>query len=248
MYRSMNNTNYTRTFLKYSFSTDEVISLDKKNHHHEINVLRKKTGDKFIVFDGQGNSSLAQVIEIDKKSFNIKILKAYPPSKKEGVDIDLGQALIKNDPFNISIQKATELGVSIFSPLITERVVVRRKDPYQVSRMAKWQQTAQGACEQCGENWMPRINEPISIKSWAASTNSETKIVLYPDAQNKLSDIEIKNSASVAIGPEGDFTDDEVAVLSDCGFIPVNMGKRILRAETAAISVVSAIRYSAKEF
>ena len=244
----MNNRNYSRTFLKNYFRADEVISLDKRNYHHEINVLRKKAGDEFIVFDGEGNSALAQVIDINKKSFNIKIIQVYPSSKREGLEIDLGQALIKNDPFNLAIQKATELGVNIFSPLITERVVARRKDLFSSGRIRKWEQTAQGACEQCGENWIPKINEPINLKDWAADTNSETKIVLFPDSKNKLSDIEIKNSVSIAIGPEGDFTDNEVTTLSDSGFIPVSIGKRILRAETAAISVVSAIRYSTKEF
>ena len=244
----MNHTNLTRTFLNHSYTQGEIISLNKKDFHHEINVLRKKAGDRFIVFDGSGNSALAEIKEVDKKSFNIELLEIFQPSPREGIDIDLGQSLIKNDPFNFAIQKSTELGVRSFSPLISRRVVVKRRDPYSVSRMAKWQQTAVGACEQCGENWIPKINEPVSIKDWAINSDAETKIVLYPEAKDKLSNIAIKNSVSIAIGPEGDFTEDEIATLSECGFIPVTMGKRILRAETAAISVVSALRYGAKEF
>ena len=244
----MNHTNLTRTFLNHPYTQGEIISLNKKDFHHEINVLRKKAGDRFIVFDGSGNSALAEVKEVDKKSFNIELLEIFQLSPREGIDIDLGQSLIKNDPFNFAIQKSTELGVRSFSPLISRRVVVKRRDPYSVSRMAKWQQTAVRACEQCGENWIPKINEPVSIKDWAINSDAETKIVLYPGANDKLSNIPIKNSVSIAIGPEGDFTEDEIATLSECGFIPVTMGKRILRAETAAISVVSALRYGAKEF
>ena len=244
----MNHTNLTRTFLNHPYTQGEIISLNKKDFHHEINVLRKKAGDRFIVFDGSGNSALAEVKEVDKKSFNIELLEIFQLSPREGIDIDLGQSLIKNDPFNFAIQKSTELGVRSFSPLISRRVVVKRRDPYSVSRIAKWQQTAVRACEQCGENWIPKINEPVSIKDWAINSDAETKIVLYPGANDKLSNIAIKNSVSIAIGPEGDFTEDEIATLSECGFIPVTMGKRILRAETAAISVVSALRYGAKEF
>ena len=244
----MNHTNLTRTFLNHPYTQGEIISLNKKDFHHEINVLRKKAGDRFIVFDGSGNSALAGVKEVDKKSFNIELIEIFQPSPREGIDIDLGQSLIKNDPFNFAIQKSTELGVRSFSPLISRRVVVKRRDPYSVSRIAKWQQTAVRACEQCGENWIPKINEPVSIKDWAINSDAETKIVLYPEAKDKLSNIAIKNSVSIAIGPEGDFTEDEIATLSECGFIPVTMGKRILRAETAAISVVSALRYGAKEF
>ena len=156
--------------------------------------------------------------------------------------------MIKNDPFNFAIQKATELGVCTISPLITERVVVSRKDQKISNRIEKWKQTAKGACEQCGENWMPEIRNPLTVNDWLLSTNSETKIVLYPKATTKLSDIEIKDSVSVAIGPEGDFTKDEILTLEEAGFEAVTMGSRILRAETAAVSVVSALRYGAKEF
>ena len=142
----MNHTNLTRTFLNHPYTQGEIISLNKKDFHHEINVLRKKAGDRFIVFDGSGNSALAEVKEVDKKSFNIELLEIFQLSPREGIDIDLGQSLIKNDPFNFAIQKSTELGVRSFSPLISRRVVVKRRDPYSVSRIAKWQQTAVRAC------------------------------------------------------------------------------------------------------
>jgi len=239
--------NYTRTFLDHSFVQDENIQLEKKYFHHELNVLRKKTGDVFIVFDGKGNSAMAEVLST-KKYFEISIKKLFSPTPREGVSIDLGQSLIKNDPFNMAIQKATELGVSTFTPLLSERVVVNRKNINSDRKIEKWYQTARGACEQCGENWLPSINEPISIKEWSQETSSKTKLVLYPNADTKLSDIEINETVSIAIGPEGDFTQEEVGIFQEADFIPVTMGHRILRAETAAISVVSAIRYSAKEF
>ena len=190
---------------------------------------------------------MAEVLST-KKYFEIFIKKLFPPTPREGVSIDLGQSLIKNDPFNMAIQKATELGVSTFTPLLSERVVVNRKNINSDRKIEKWYQTARGACEQCGENWLPSINEPISIKEWSQETSSKTKLVLYPNADTKLSDIEINETVSIAIGPEGDFTQEEVGIFQEADFIPVTMGHRILRAETAAISVVSAIRYSAKEF
>ena len=240
--------NYTRTFLDFPYVQEDCISLEKINFHHEINVLRKKVGDKFIVFDGKGQSGLVEILEINKKTINLFMKEIFPESTREGLAIDLGQSLIKNDPFNFAIQKATELGVCTISPLITERVVVSRKDQKISNRIEKWKQTAKGACEQCGENWMPEIRNPLTVNDWLLSTNSETKIVLYPKATTKLSDIEIKDSVSVAIGPEGDFTKDEILTLEEAGFEAVTMGRRILRAETAAVSVVSALRYGAKEF
>ena len=239
--------NLTRTFLDRSFVLNETILLEKRFFHHELNVLRKKSGDFFIVFDGKGNSAMAEILST-KKNFEICINKLFPPSPRLGIDFDLGQSIIKNDPFNIALQKATELGVKTFSPLLTERVVMNRKSLDSKKRIEKWYQIARGACEQCGENWIPCINEPTNLIEWAKETSSQTKILLYPNAEQKLSDIVFKETVSIAIGPEGDFTTGEVEALKEFDFIPVTMGHRILRAETAAISVISAIRYGAKEF
>ena len=238
--------NYTRTFLRESFFAEEIIPLDKKDFHHEINVLRKKEGDKFIVFDGKGSSGLAQVFKLDKKSFEIKILEVLPTEHRSGIDINLGQALIKNNPFQFSVQKATELGVKEFSPLLTERISIKRQDYNHL--IEKCYQTAQGACEQCGENWLPLINSPQKVENWASASKAATKIVLFPGADKKLTDRDIKESVALAIGPEGDFTEQEIKTLTEFGFVPVTIGNRILRAETATIAAISALRYGKKEF
>ena len=238
--------NYTRTFFEYSFEDKKVISLNKKDFHHEINVLRKKEGDKFVLFDGKGSSCLAEVTELKKRTFEIKIIRTFPKIPRFGIEIDLGQALIKNSPFFFSVQKATELGVSKFSPLLTERVSAKRHDYSQLIK--KSYQTAKGACEQCGENWLPEIAFPQTVVDWSEQCQNETKIVLYPNAEKKISDIDIKGSVALAVGPEGDFTQREIELLTNNGFVPVTIGKRILRAETAAIAAVSALRYKTEEF
>ena len=132
--------------------------------------------------------------------------------------------------------------------MLTERVTSNRTNVNLEKKIEKWNQIAQGACAQCGENWIPEITEPLKIEDWSKVINSDIKIVLYPEAEIMLSEIEIKDSISIAIGPEGDFTEEEIRSLKEDGFIPVTIGPRILRAETAAISVISALRYGAKEF
>ena len=116
------------------------------------------------------------------------------------------------------------------------------------NRSLRWNLIARGACEQCGENWLPIIEDPIKLDKWATNVESKIKILLYPNSDNKISDFKYKDSVSLAIGPEGDFSDYEVDSLTEKGFIPVSIGKRILRAETAAISAISSVRFSAKEF
>jgi len=240
--------NSTRNYLDEDYSPDAVLVLSASSAHHLIKVLRKKEGDEIEVFDGKGASCLAKILSIKTSKATILLLGKKSFSPRQGISIHLGQALIKPDPFNLSVQKATELGVDSISPLITERSVAKiNKESYDKKRK-KWQVIAQGACEQCGQNWLPTINDPAVLKDWSGSIRSDHKIVLYPGADIKISDIEFKNSVTLAIGPEGDFSSSEIESLIKEDYIPVSMGSRILRAETAVISALSTIRTLAGEF
>ena len=238
--------NLTRSFVDQEFFLNKKIILEKSSSHHLIKVLRKKEGDELVLFDGKGNSCLGVISKIHRSEVQLDVIDIFEKSLRHGIEINLGQSLIKNDPFNLTIQKATELGVTSFHPLITDRSELKIKMTR--NRSLRWNLIARGACEQCGENWLPIIEDPIKLDIWAANEESKIKIVLYPNADNKISDFKYKDSVSLAIGPEGDFSDYEVDSLTEKGFIPVSIGKRILRAETAAISAISSVRFSAKEF
>ena len=240
------NMGLTRNFIDQTFAINKKIILEQSSTHHLLKVLRKKEGDKIILFDGKGNSCLGVITLISRSKLELEIIDVFERTLRSGVDINLGQSLIKSDPLHLVIQKATELGIVSFSPLITDHSVVRIKATK--NRNLKWNLIARNACEQCGENWLPTIADPIDLDQWASTVKSNLKIVLYPNADNKISDLEYKDSVSLAVGPEGDFTNYEVDSLTEKGFIPVTIGKRILRAETAAISAISSVRFSAKEF
>ena len=238
--------NLTRSFVNQEFFLNTKIILEESSSHHLIKVLRKKEGDELVLFDGKGNSCLGIISKIHRSEVQLDVIDIFEKSLRSGIEINLGQSLIKNDPFNLTIQKATELGVTSFHPLITDRSELKIKMTR--NRSLRWNLIARGACEQCGENWLPIIEDPIKLDRWAANVESKIKIVLYPNSENKISDFKYKDSVSLAIGPEGDFSDYEVDSLTEKGFIPVSIGKRILRAETAAISAISSMRFSAKEF
>ena len=238
--------NLTRSFVDQEFFLNKKLILEKASSHHLIKVLRKKESDQIVLFDGKGNSCLGVISKIHRSEVQLDVIDIFEKSLRSGIEINLGQSLIKNDPFNLTIQKATELGVTSFHPLITDRSELKIKMTR--NRSLRWNLIARGACEQCGENWLPIIEDPIKLDRWAANEESKIKIVLYPNADNKISDFKYKDSVSLAIGPEGDFSDYEVDSLTEKGFIPVSIGKRILRAETAAISAISSVRFSAKEF
>ena len=240
--------NYTRIYCGQNLEIGKVLILIQNSSKHLVNVLRKKEGSLIELFDGKGSSCTAEIISSQKKRVKVKLVEELVFQDRKGIKISLGQSLIKTEPFSFSIQKATELGVTSISPLYTERTVIKLKSNSTKSRKARWQSIATHACQQCGENWLPGINEIQRLEDWAQAVKAEHKIVLYPNAETKLSSLTFDDSVAIAVGPEGDFTDSEINLLTEKDFLPVKLGERVLRADTAVISVVSAIRAMCEEF
>ena len=240
--------NYTRIYCGQNLEIGKVLILIQDSSKHLVNVLRKKEGSLIELFDGKGSSCTAEIISSQKKRVKVKLVEEAVFQDRKGIKISLGQSLIKTEPFSFSIQKATELGVTSISPLYTERTVIKLKSNSTKSRKARWQSIATHACQQCGENWLPEINEIQRLEDWAQAVKAKHKIVLYPNAETKLSSLTFDDSVAIAVGPEGDFTDSEINLLTEKDFLPVKLGERVLRADTAVISVVSAIRAMCEEF
>ena len=240
--------NYTRIYCGQNLEIGKVLILIQNSSKHLVNVLRKKEGSLIELFDGKGSSCTAEIISSQKKRVKVKLVEELVFQDRKGIKISLGQSLIKTEPFSFSIQKATELGVTSISPLYTERTVIKLKSNSTKSRKARWQSIATHACQQCGENWLPEINEIQRLEDWAQAVKAKHKIVLYPNAETKLSSLTFDDSVAIAVGPEGDFTDSEINLLTEKHFLPVKLGERVLRADTAVISVVSAIRAMCEEF
>ena len=240
--------NYTRVFTTQDFISNEQITLSGDNFKHLSNVLRKKIGSLIQLFDGQGSSCIGKIISFNRQSLSLKITEKRKFKPRQGIKIFLGQSLIKSESFRFSIQKATELGVCSISPLLSERTVIKINEDSVETKLKKWKSISVGACQQCGEDWIPHIHKAQSIESWVNQIKAKYKIVLFPSADKKLSSLKIKDSVAVAVGPEGDFTDLEVSLLEQRGFIPVNIGPRILRSDTATISTLSSIRTMCGEF
>ena len=240
--------NYTRIYCGQNLEIGKVLILIQNSSKHLVNVLRKKEGSLIELFDGKGSSCTAEIISSQKKRVKVKLVEELVFQDRKGIKISLGQSLIKTEPFSFSIQKATELGVASISPLYTERTVIKLNSNSIKSRKARWQSIASHACQQCGENWLPEINEIQRLEDWAQAVKAKHKIVLYPNAETKLSSLTFDDSVAIAVGPEGDFTDREINLLTEKDFLPVKLGERVLRADTAVVSVVSAIRAMCEEF
>ncbi len=239
---------YTRILCCQDFILGEYLILTKEDSKHLSQVLRKKEGSLIQLFDGKGSSCIAEITSQEKKILKVQVVSEKIFKERQGIDIFLGQSLIKSEPFSFSVQKATELGVVSISPLNTERTVVKLNNDFKKSRKNRWEAIAKSACQQCGEDWLPEINEIQDLKNWSQVVKAKHKVVLYPCATSKLSGLSLDKSVAIAIGPEGDFTENEINFLEKIGFLPVSLGPRVLRAETAVISSLSAIRTMCREF
>jgi len=212
---------------------------------HLSQVLRVKSGDTVVVFDGHGRRASAEVLSVSRDRVPLKIGEILP-SKSPLPAITLAQAIPKGKNMDLIVQKSVELGVAAIQPLVTRYTVVQPGE----GKSDKWRRNALEACKQCGQDTLPEIADPLSFDRWI-STQSETpglKLIasLAPGAQplrETLLQHPGTTEATLLIGPEGDFSPEEATSAMAAGFLPVSLGSIVLRVETAAIFCISALRY-----
>src|SRR5256885_15307672 len=141
------------------------LALDEAETHHALDVLRLKTGDRVVVFNGRGVEATAEISEISKKSITLRRLH-HSKSPPLACEITLGQAIPKGKNMDLIIQKATELGATAIAPLLSERTVIQVDDEDSAKKQSKWQTVAIEAAKQCGQNWLPTVHAPRTPKEF----------------------------------------------------------------------------------
>ncbi len=261
-----------RLFLpSISIDQNQIIIQGEKARYISI-ILRCKTGDPLVVFDGQGNCFKTKIISIDRKQVLADIVESISVNTESNTDIILLQGILKGEKMDFVIQKATELGVKKIIPLITERTQIRT-----TRKTERWTKIAEEASRQSGRIIVPVIYEPVNFSIFLKEIRNklvfkqiidkeqECRNVRIPKTGNIDKDIEmtglifweedgipLKEAVSylktspfyLVIGPEGGFTKEEILLAKENGLIITSLGKRILRAETATISAISIIQYA----
>lgn len=211
--------------------------LPEPSAHYIGRVLRLGAGAPVQLFDGSGVEFRGQLAEVGKKQVTVMLdeqLAGLPESK---LRIHLGQGLSRGERMDWAIQKATELGVSEITPIVSERCEVRLKDERVDKRLAHWRQIAVSACEQCGRSVLPVIHPPAQLHDWL-TVEAALKLVLHP-VSVPLATHQPPASLAFLIGPEGGFNDSEVDRAREAGFQAARLGPRVLRTETAPIVALS---------
>jgi 16S rRNA (uracil1498-N3)-methyltransferase len=201
--------------------------------HHLVNVRRFGVGDPVTLFNGDGREYAATIVEASKKDVLLHIVSVDAPAREATVALHIGAALPKGDRADFLVEKLTELGVAEFTPLITARSVVHPKpDSVEKTRRAVIE-----ASKQCGRNSLMRVSPPARFADWLGSASASTRWILHPG--DRSSEPAILENAAIAIGPEGGFTDAEIAEAECSGFKRLSLGPRVLRVETAALAIAA---------
>ena len=226
-----------RLFFKESLTINLTAKLDKSQSHYVTKVMRIKIGEIFSLFNSSGEWE-AKILTLSKSivEFNITKQLRQKESKKE---MWLAFSPIKSNYFNFMIQKATELGVTKFIPIIFDRTIVRKINKERLEKVII------EAAEQSNRINVPSIEEPQSLKDFLSNERMD---LLFTDlnSQNKKIDLEklTSNPTCVIIGPEGDFSEEERGqILAFEGVQPIKINENILRSETAVISALSIVNY-----
>jgi len=219
------------------------LALTGDEARHCTQVTRHSAGDEIMVFDGAGRKAQAIIEKASKDRVELRTLnESLTPAPS--APLTLLQGIVKGDTMEWIIEKAVELGVQRIVPVLTQRSVVRLNTAEAAKKRDKWQRLALEACKQCGQAWLPQIAVPCALDLALQQTAEvELKLIasLEPDARTLRR--EPRTSTAIAIGPEGDFTPDEYAVLKAAHWQPWSLGRLTLRSETAAICALSILGY-----
>jgi 16S rRNA (uracil1498-N3)-methyltransferase len=229
------------------------LTLTGSEAHHAARVLRLRRGDEVVVLDGAGGEFFCNIEEVEKHLVRLRVARKnfVPP---QPFQITLLQAVPKRKIIEAIIQKAVELGASRIVPLLTERVVTRLEGDDAAHKTEKLQHVAIEAIKQCGAAWLPKIEVPMTPKEFLSRDEKfDLPLIasLQPGSRHAREYFEkFQNehgrkpqSVCIWIGPEGDFTVDEVRAIEAGGALPITLGRLVLRVETAAIFCLSILNH-----
>ena len=190
------------------------IALCEDAANHIGRVLRMGPGQALQLFDGSNQVFDAEITSASKKSVEVKVLEGQIDDRESPLHIHLGQVMSRGEKMEFTIQKSIELGVSLITPLFSERCGVKLDSERLNKKLQQWQKIAIAACEQCGRNRVPEIRPAMDLEAWCAEQDEGLKLNLHPRASNSINTLPLPvERVRLLIGPEGGLSADEIAIL-----------------------------------
>ena len=211
---------------------------------HHVHVLRLDVGEHICLFNGQGGEYMATIVTLEERRATCEIKTFSPREAELPYAITLAQALPEGAKMDWIIEKAVELGATAIQPLAARRCVVRLSEERAARKSEHWNGIIVSAAEQCGRNRLPHMAQLADFERWVCQETLHPRIVLTPRASQSLSDWARHHppqSATLIVGPEGGLTEQEEALACDQGVLPLSIGPRVLRTETAGLAALAAL-------
>lgn len=209
-----------------------LLELDEANSKHIAQVLRMREGELLYLTDGAGHLLTAEIVVAHKRATRVKLLQQHFVERK-GRHVTIAISPVKNNArFEWFLEKATEIGVAAIVPIVCQRTV---KENFRYERM---RQILISAMLQSRQTWLPQLKAPVLFKDAVQATQSQQKFIAHcmeDGHRTQLASLSLQNEVAVFIGPEGDFTADEVTMALSAGFEPILLGENRLRTETAGV-------------
>ena len=234
-----------RFYCPVTLPSSGLFELPPAAAHHAQRVLRLRVNDPVQVFDGAGHACDAVIHSISGKRVDFNIIRACPAQHAAPLLIVLAQAMTSSEKMDWIMQKATELGAVEVQPVQTRRSVAKLSQERAEKRTEHWRGVVIAACEQSGRNDLMQVHAPVELSHWLATvkTVEGSKFILLPDGATTLhTQGKPQGQVTLLIGPEGGFTQEEALMAKQAGFIPVLLGPRVLRTETAALAGITALQ------
>jgi 16S rRNA (uracil1498-N3)-methyltransferase len=225
----------SRIYTPAALASQQQLALDDKASHHLSKVLRLKVGAQLTLFNGNGQQYAAVISAIDKKTVTVETAEAELITNESPLHSHLGIAASRGDRMDWVMQKATELGVSAITPLISERSELKLTAERSEKKHQHWQQIIISACEQCGRNTLPQLNPAQKLLPWLQTVEADKKLVLHHRTAKALDPNQRPASVALLIGPEGGLSASEIQQAESHQFDALRLGPRVLRTETAPL-------------
>ncbi len=226
-----------------------TIRLDGEESHHLARVLRLAEDARAFVFDGEGLEWECEITRISKSEVELEITRQLDDPVESPLDLTLAQALIKGDKFDWVVQKATEVGVSRIVPLVTDHSEVRRFEDQAEQRLRRYRRISLEALKQCGRRRLVKIVEPVTLADFCASEAANeargSNLIFSEREGRSMHDVagHPVNKINLFVASEGGWSESELETAEAYQFLPIRLGPRILRTETAAIVAVTLTQF-----
>lgn len=238
-------TSSPRLYIPGELAAGSTCVLPAAQAHHAARVLRLRVGEQVTLFNGDGAEYPAVIARIARDRVTLDVGARAEVDREAVLAVTLAQAISGGERMDFTVQKAVELGVAAIQPLTSTRSVVRLDAERAQRRVAHWQTVAARACEQSGRNRVPAVAPVAALREWLARparAPATLRLMLSPRARQRLRDLPAPHGGiALLAGPEGGFAAEEQECAEQAGYLPVRLGPRILRTETAALAAVAAM-------